>query len=208
MNWPNRLTILRIILSPVFFVFYFLPEWTGTDTAVSQSAVGSPIPVISAGAVVLIFVIIEVSDVLDGVIARKFGLVTDIGKVIDPFADVMSRMTYFFCFTLSGLMPAWIFLVLIYRELGATFLRLLMIRKGVAMAASIWGKAKAVTYALGGILGVLHFFFLQVLPDYRILVEGAAVAALVVFVLGALSSVLSFGTYVARALPDLGGDGL
>ncbi len=207
MNWPNKLTVLRIILSPVFFIFYFLPDWTGAFGGGVASA-GSVIPavsrisIISTVAVVLIFIIIEVSDVLDGLIARRFGLVTDIGKVIDPFADVMSRMTYFFCFTLSGLMPAWIFLVLIYRELGATFLRMLMIRKGVAMAASMWGKAKAVTYAVGGILGVIHFVVLHLLSDLELLLEGIALAAVVVFALGALSSVLSFGTYVIKAFPE------
>ena len=122
MTLPNKLTVLRLILSPIFFVVYFLPDWTGGGGG------------ISAAAVLLIFVVIEVSDVLDGYFARRLGLVSDIGKVIDPFADVMSRMTYFFCFTLAGLMPAWIFLLLIYRELGATFLRMLLIRRGIALA--------------------------------------------------------------------------
>jgi len=57
----------------------------------------------------------------------------------------------------SGLMPAWIFLVLLYRELGVTFLRMVLIRRGIAMAASVWGKAKAMTYALGGVLGVVYY---------------------------------------------------
>ncbi len=191
MTLPNKLTVLRLILSPIFFVVYFLPDWTGGGGG------------ISAAAVLLIFVVIEVSDVLDGYFARRLGLVSDIGKVIDPFADVMSRMTYFFCFTLAGLMPAWIFLLLIYRELGATFLRMLLIRRGIALAASVWGKAKAITYALGGILGVLHYFFhsYDLLPAAAL--YGIRSAAVVVFVLGALSSLLSFAGYLVKAAPQL-----
>ena len=192
MNWPNRLTVLRIILSPLFYVVFFLPQWTGRGE------------VFSSLAVVLLFLIIEVSDVLDGYLARKYGSVTDIGKVIDPFADVLSRMTYFFCFTLSGLMPAWIFLFLIYRELGATFLRMLLIRKGIAMAASVWGKAKAVTYAAGGVLGVVYITLSRSISGYEKMLEILSTAALVVFVLALVSSYLSFGTYVKKAAPKLG----
>ncbi|MFP4618243.1 MAG: CDP-diacylglycerol--glycerol-3-phosphate 3-phosphatidyltransferase [Spirochaetaceae bacterium] len=191
MNWPNRLTVLRIILSPIFFVFYFLPEWSGTAE------------VVSVVIVVVLFIAIELSDALDGYIARRFNLVSDIGKVIDPFADVMSRMTYFFCFTMSGLMPSWVFLIIIYRELGVIFLRLMMIRKGVAMAASIWGKLKAITYAAGGILGVAYFV-ITTLPLELELIEGVVRTTVVtIFVLGALASVLSFLSYIVKALPSL-----
>lgn len=195
MNWPNRLTVFRIILSPLFFVAFFLPEWS-TETGEAVNSISSII-------VAVIFVVIEISDVLDGYLARKHGTVTDIGKVIDPFADVLSRMTYFFCFTLSGLMPAWIFLLLIYRELGATFLRMVMLRRGIAMAASVWGKAKAVTYALGGILGVGHIVISRSVPRFESLLEGLSTAALIVFVAAFISSYFSFGSYVVKAIPSL-----
>jgi len=190
MNLPNTLTVVRIILSPLFFIFFFLSEWTGCCE------------IISVAMMVLLFFASEISDFLDGYIARKYDLVTDIGKVIDPFADVMSRLTYFFCFTLSGLMPAWIFLILLYRELGITFLRMLLIRKGIALAASIWGKAKALTYALGGILGLAYTVLfrvnigLEILPSLRTI-------TVAVFVLGAVSSVLSFAAYVRGGISDL-----
>src|SRR6056297_1303261 len=128
MNLPNTLTVIRIILAPIFFAAFFFSEWTGAGHIVLLVVLA------------LVFAVMEVSDFLDGYFARKYQLVTEIGKVIDPFGDVMSRMTYFFCFTLIGLMPAWIFLILLYRELGITFLRMLMIRRGIAMAASIWGS--------------------------------------------------------------------
>ena len=91
---------------------------------------------------------IETTDVLDGHLARKWDQISDIGKVLDPFADVVSRMTYFICFTAVGVIPVCVLTILIYRELAVTLMRLLQIRKGVGMAASIWGKLMAATSAV------------------------------------------------------------
>jgi len=190
MNLPNTLTVIRIILAPIFFVTFFFTEWTGAGHIASLVVL------------VLVFAVMEVSDFLDGYYARKYRLVTEIGKVIDPFGDVMSRMTYFFCFTLTGLMPAWIFLILLYRELGITFLRMLMIRRGIAMAASVWGKAKAVTYAAGGVLGLLYTISIRIEPNLGFLPSLKAFT-LAIFILGAISSVLSFITYIRTAASDL-----
>src|SRR6056297_266989 len=189
MNLPNTLTVIRIILAPIYFVAFFFAEWTDT---------GHVIPLV---VLALVFIVMEISDLLDGYFARKYQLVADIGKVIDPFGDVMSRLTYFFCFTLTGLMPAWIFLVLLYRELGITFMRMLMIRRGIAMAASVWGKAKAVTYAAGGILGLAYVIFFRLAPQLEFLpiLKTVTVA---VFIFSAFSSVLSFVTYVRLAMKE------
>jgi CDP-diacylglycerol--glycerol-3-phosphate 3-phosphatidyltransferase len=189
MNLPNKLTVLRIILSPLYFVFFFLPQWTGGGALVSAILLS------------LVFILIEVSDLLDGYIARKHNLVTDIGKVLDPFADVLSRLTYFVCFAYAGIMPLWILLVLMYREIGITFVRMLMMRKGTAMAASVFGKAKAVTYMLSGIVGLfMHISGLIGLPQG--LYDVIRVAGLVIFVVAALSSVLSFLTYIVAIAKD------
>jgi CDP-diacylglycerol--glycerol-3-phosphate 3-phosphatidyltransferase len=80
MNLPNRISIARIILAPLFFVSYFLPIWTGSFNTVSSVLIMS------------IFLGIELSDFLDGYLARKYNLVSDLGKVLDPFADVLSRI--------------------------------------------------------------------------------------------------------------------
>lgn len=175
------------MLAPVYFAAFFFTEWTGIGQIASLVVLA------------IVFAGLEISDLLDGYFARKYQLVTEIGKVIDPFADVMSRMTYFFCFTLSGLMPPWVFLVLIYRELGITFLRMLMIRRGVAMAASIWGKAKAVTYAAGGVLGLVYEMFERLNPEVYFL-SSLRTITVAIFIFGAASSVLSFLTYVRAAL--------
>jgi CDP-diacylglycerol--glycerol-3-phosphate 3-phosphatidyltransferase len=190
MNIPNILTVVRIVLAPLFFVAYFLPQWTGgLETA-------------SVVSMVVLFAAIEVSDVLDGYIARKYNLVSEIGKVIDPFADVLARLTYFYCFAIEGIMPYWILLILLYRELGVTFLRMMLIRRGVAMAASFWGKAKAVTYAGAGIIGLVALSMAALVPESSMFALWHT-AALVLFVLCAVSSVGSFAAYVIKAVPEL-----
>ena len=183
MNLPNKITIARIILAPLFFVSYFLPVWTGSYNGLSSILILS------------IFTAIELSDFLDGYIARKYNLVSDLGKVLDPFADVLSRITYFMCFAFTGVMPLWVFLVILYRELGITFLRMMMMGKGVVVAASLWGKLKAVTYAVSGVLGVLYVSFdrLGLLSD---ILKPLMIALVIVFYLSAFAAVASFLAYL------------
>jgi len=95
-----------------------------------------------------IFVIMEMTDLLDGKIARKTGAVTDFGKFFDPFADSFSRLTYFFAFTVTGFFPGWVFLLVLYRDITVSFIRLLAMRKNVVISAKRSGKIKAVIYAI------------------------------------------------------------
>lgn len=183
MNLPNSLTVARLFLAPIFFILYFFPLWTGTGAAAASVLL------------LIVYILIETTDVLDGYIARKYNLVTEIGKVMDPFADVFSRITYFVCFTVTGLMPAWVFLIILYRELGVTFLRMVMISKGTAVAASVLGKIKAVIYAVSSIFGILYTLVL------RFSIEGAWVqwlyiAMITAFVLGAAAALLSLFSYM------------
>ncbi len=135
MTLADRLTFARIILSPVFFMVYFYAPGRG--------------PVTTA-VLWLLFAAIEFSDLLDGMVARKSNSVSSFGKLFDPFADVFARITYFVCFAFSGVMPLWAFLVILYREFGILFLRLLLAVRGIAMGARPGGKAKAVVYMGAG----------------------------------------------------------
>ena len=186
MTLPNKITIGRIILAPIFFISYFL-----TDLGDSFNGLSSIL-------ILGIFAGIEVSDFLDGYLARKFHLVSDLGKVMDPFADVLSRITYFLCFTSSGLMPLWIFLVIIYRELGITFLRMMMMSRGVVVAASLWGKLKAITYAISGVLGVLYVSF-ERLGLFSDILKPLRLSLVIVFYLSAFAAVASFLVYLKAA---------
>lgn len=144
MNLANQITNLRLYLSPVFFIVAFLPYWSAGRFGMISSIV-----------LWILFVIIEVSDMLDGVVARRMKIVSDLGKLLDPFADVVSRLTYFVVFAAFSIMPVWMFVLIMYREVGIIFLRMMMIRDGVALAARKGGKLKAVSYAVSAGLGLL-----------------------------------------------------
>ena len=165
MTLPNKLTILRIILSPLFLLFFFM------DTIL-------PVPSLAVVSVLIVlFAVIELTDLLDGYFARKLNQTSDLGKVLDPFADSFSRLTYFLCFTLIGLMPVWVFVLVLYRDLGVSFIRLLMAKRGIVMPARLSGKIKAVIYAAAGFAGVAFFFFLKsgfvpgIIVPARVIVE-------------------------------------
>ena len=182
MNLPTKITVFRIVLAPVFFILYFIPEWTGSF---AEGSVYVLIPM---------FIVMELSDALDGHIARKYNMVTDLGKILDPFSDVISRVTFFICFAFTGIMPLWTLVIIIYRELAITFMRMMMMGRGTAMAASIWGKAKAITYSIAGILGLLMMGIQRLaldLPRMDIIES----VVLVSFILAAFSSAASFVTY-------------
>ena len=103
MTLPMALTVARIVLAPVFFALW---------QAAAAGRAAWLIPVWLA------FGMIEVSDLLDGHFARARGQESELGKVLDPFADSLARLTYFICFTGSSLMPLWVLLLLVYRDLG------------------------------------------------------------------------------------------
>jgi CDP-diacylglycerol--glycerol-3-phosphate 3-phosphatidyltransferase len=182
MNIPTILTSFRIFLSPLFFAAFFFPEWTGMGAF--------PASVI----LWFVFVIIEISDMLDGSIARALDQVTDTGKLLDPFADVIARLTYFVCFVATQIMPVWAFIPIMYRELGVTYLRMIMYKDGFALAAKRGGKLKAVFYAISGGFGlIIHTCRnLSLFPEYS---DSLLFAGKIVFAAAALLSLFSFLDY-------------
>ena len=189
MNLPNRLTVTRLVMAPIFFALYFLIDLFPSFN-----------PVLYAVLMVLFYGVMELTDLLDGKIARKHGLVTDLGKVLDPFSDVICHLTFFTCFLASGIMPVWAFVLILWREFAQSFTRMLMMGKGKAMAANIFGKAKTCLYALTSICG----FVLRIC--YVLSVDGSFTSVFstvltVLFALAAFSSVASYLIYV-KAIID------
>ena len=124
MNLPNKLTLLRIILIPVFMAVLY---W------------GFP----NAGYVALaIFIVASLTDLLDGKIARKYNLVTDFGKFADPLADKMLVTAAMLWFVEIGHMPGWALLIVIVREFAVSGLRMVAADKGRVIAAGWSGKVK------------------------------------------------------------------
>ena len=154
MKLSNKFTFSRMILSPVFFLLYFIPIWTGMFYKVS---VCIAIPLLA---------FMEFTDFLDGHYARKHNEVSDFGKLFDPFADVMVHLATFLCFMFSvspngGYMKPVIFILILYREMTMNFLRMIAIKQGTAIAARKGGKFKTVMYVVSGFYALLLETFVR-----------------------------------------------
>lgn len=128
MNLPNKLTVLRVCMVPVF-VFVML--WDGLGEAGKYAAT-------------LIFVLASITDWFDGYLARKNNLVTDFGKFMDPIADKLLVCSALICLVEKGALAAWIVIIIIGREFIISGFRLVASDKGTVIAASYWGKFKTV----------------------------------------------------------------
>ncbi len=192
MNLPNKLTVTRLVLAPIFFIVFNIPIWLPASRILS---------IICASLALVLFVVMELTDLLDGKIARSRGLVTDLGKVMDPFADTLCHLTYFVCLMSVGVMPTWAFIIIMWREFSISFLRMLMMGKGKAVAANIWGKSKTVLYAVTSVLGMIMYALLNFTPNASYL-PACQVVMTVLFALAAAASVASFLTYVKFILKD------
>ena len=139
MNLPNKLTVLRVCMVPVFVVFML---WNGFGTASKYVAAA-------------IFILASMTDWLDGYLARKNNLVTDFGKFMDPIADKLLVCSALICLVEKGALAAWIVILIIGREFIISGFRLVASDKGVVIAASYWGKFKTVSQMLMVILLIL-----------------------------------------------------
>ena len=151
MNLPNKLTVIRIFMIPIFMIVVLAPwDWGtlqvgNTDLAVTQ-LVGA-----------IIFAIASYTDHLAGKIARRDGLVTNFGKFADPLADKMLVMTAFIILVEQGKAPSWVIAIIVCRELAVTGLRLLIVEQGGGvMAAAMPGKIKTATQMVGIVLLYLN----------------------------------------------------
>lgn len=144
MNPAHFFTILRIFLSPLFPILYLGREWLG-------------IPLVYLPYILLALLIVsEFSDIFDGFIARKRNQVTDLGKILDPMADSITRISLFLTFTQGFVgLPLMIVLVFLYRDFFISTLRTLCALRGVALAARFSGKVKAVIQASVAFLIIL-----------------------------------------------------
>ena len=130
MNLPNKLTMFRVVLIPVFIVVLM-------SGLIAESA--------SRYIAVVIFCVASFTDYLDGHIARKYNLVTNFGKFMDPLADKLLVSAAMICMIELGMLPAWVVIIIISREFIITGFRLIAAEGGLVIAASWWGKIKTVT---------------------------------------------------------------
>ncbi|MBO4900570.1 MAG: CDP-diacylglycerol--glycerol-3-phosphate 3-phosphatidyltransferase [Lachnospiraceae bacterium] len=145
MNLPNKLTMLRVIMIPFFLIFLLL-DITPYDKWIALA----------------IFVIASLTDLADGKIARKYNLITNFGKFMDPLADKLLVCSAMIALIELGRIPAWIVIVIIAREFIISGFRLVASDNGVVIAASYWGKFKTTFQMIMVILMIMDIPQLQI----------------------------------------------
>ena len=146
MNTPNKLTVARMILVP-FLVVFLLTGWGGEANRWICLA---------------IFVAASVTDWFDGHLARKYNLITNFGKFMDPLADKLLVCSAMICMIEVDKLPAWVVIIIIGREFIISGFRLIAAENGIVIAANYWGKFKTVSQMIMIILLMLDFgVFLQ-----------------------------------------------
>ena len=150
MNLPNKLTILRVIMIPFFVAFLMLEDGANTTYRYIAAA---------------LFIIASLTDLLDGKIARKYNLVTNFGKFMDPLADKLLVCSALICMIELGQLPAWMVIIIISREFIISGFRLVASDNGVVIAASYWGKFKTTFQMIGVVLLILNIPALSMVTD-------------------------------------------
>lgn len=141
MNLPNKLTIFRVILIPFFVFFLLAPYFPGYGKYIA----------------VAIFIVASLTDLADGKIARKYNLVTNFGKFMDPLADKLLVCSAMICLVETKKLAVWIVIIIIAREFIISGFRLVASDNGVVIAASYWGKFKTTFQMLMIIALILDF---------------------------------------------------
>ena len=150
MNLPNKLTVLRICMIP-FFVAALLYE----GGASQNMRILADVLIIAA----------SLTDLLDGKIARKYNLVTNFGKFMDPLADKLLVCSALICLIELGQLPAWVVIIIISREFIISGFRLVAADNGIVIAASYWGKFKTVFQMTAVILLIFNIPSLALLTN-------------------------------------------
>lgn len=170
MNLPNKLTVLRVILIP-FFVASLL-AFGGTNRMLRIVAVS-------------IFIVASLTDLLDGKIARKYNLVTNFGKFMDPLADKLLVCSALICLIQLGQIPAWMVIIIVSREFIISGFRLVAAEQGIVIAASYWGKFKTTFQMIAVVLMIVN------LPALHLITVACTWIALIL-------TVISMVDYVAK----------
>jgi len=176
-NIPNALTMLRLVLIPVFVVVFF-------NTPREQDKV----------AAFIIFAVASITDMFDGMLARKLNQITDFGKLFDPLADKVMVVTAMVCQAIIGVFP-WVAIIIVAaKELVMLFGGMFMLSKGVVVYSNYWGKTAQVFFIASLILSFFHpslaagnvcVFGLTIDILLLWITVALAIAALVVYAMGA-----------------------
>ena len=177
MNLPNKLTVLRMVLVPFFVATLLLSKTNDTLKWVALA----------------LFVIASLTDFADGYIARKYNLITNFGKFMDPLADKILTVSGMICLIELGRIPSWIVVIIVAREFIISGFRLIAAENGVVIAANYWGKFKTTFQMFMIILMIMNIPQLQIVTN------------IVMWIAPALT-ILSLVTYINANKQILAGD--
>lgn len=171
MNLPNKLTVFRVILIPFFVFFLLCPEFEGYGNYIATA----------------IFIIASLTDLADGKIARKYNLVTNFGKFMDPLADKLLVSAAMICLIETGQLASWVVVIIISREFIISGFRLIASDNGIVIAASYWGKFKTTFQMLMTIVLMLDLEY----PFWDIL-------GMVLIYISLILTIISLIDYIAK----------
>ena len=175
MNLPTKLTVMRVILIP-FFVAALLYDNGSSQTMRIVANV--------------IFIVASLTDLFDGKIARKYNLVTNFGKFMDPLADKLLVCSALICLIQLGQLPAWVVIIIISREFIISGFRLVAADNGIVIAASYWGKFKTTFQMIAVILMIFN-------------IPALATVTMIMLVIAVVLTVISLVDYVAKNIEVL-----
>lgn len=201
MNLPNKLTLVRIILVPFVMFFVMLPKMViGADVSGDSHGIELICGIISA----VVFAIAALTDMFDGKIARKRGLITDFGKFMDPIADkllIFGALTAFiYAYDYFSAALVWITVILLLREFAVTSVRLLAQNSdGVVIAASNLGKIKTVSQCISVLIVILEPYILggiKIFAEYRLLSWTSLTIMIFFAVYSGIDYIVSYWKYI------------
>jgi len=156
MNLANKITFSRIIATPVF-LFFLMPGWFGRFLDLDQWG---------RYAAAAVFLLASITDMIDGNIARKRNMVTELGKFLDPIADKLLVVSALIAFIKTDGLSVWIVFIIIAREFIVTGLRVIAAGKGVIIAADRWGKLKTIIQIVAIVAILIRNFPLSLITDF------------------------------------------
>ena len=173
MNLPNKLTILRVIMIP-FFIFFLLFKPNEASFRIIAE---------------VLFCAASITDMLDGKIARKYGLVTNFGKFMDPLADKLLVCSAMICLLSLGQLPTVAVIIIVAREFIISGFRLIAADNGIVIAASMWGKSKTVSQ-------MALVIWLIIMPLFK--GQAAVIFANILICLATILTVVSLIDYLVK----------
>ena len=158
MNLANKITISRILATP-FFLFFLVPGWFGQFLWLNQWG---------RYAAAVIFILASVTDMVDGNIARKQNMVTELGKFLDPVADKLLVTSALIAFIKTDNLSVWAVFIIIAREFIVTGFRIIAAGRGVIIAADKWGKTKTVVQIIAIVAILVRDFPISLIRDFPV----------------------------------------